>query len=140
MSQRKLICSENKTSLGQPFETYMYCTKKHCFAKKAIKDTTSHNQSIVMQCVADAVCVGTEQGLFLKLLETVNHGQRMLSDPRAPLGWSDQVSWEIRQNMFLNITLAEASQALWIPGTIFCFSKVHSLLLRVAAETIIAQP
>ena len=85
-------------------------------------------------------CVGTEQGLFLKLLETVNHGQRMLSDPRAPLGWSGQLSWEISQSLFLNITLAEASQALSIPGAIFCFSKVPFLLLRVAAETIIARP
>ena len=108
--------------------------------KKRIKDTTSHDQSIAMCGQCGVRGVGTEQGLFLKLLETVNHGQRMLSDPRAPLGWSDQVSWEIRQSMFLNITLAEASQALSIPGAIFCFSKVHSLLLRVAAETIIAQP
>ena len=145
MSQRKLICSENKASLGQPFETYRYCTKKNIVLQKRRLKTQLHTTR-ALRCVADAVCVGTEQGLFLKLLETVNHGQRMLSDP--PLGWSGQVSWEIRQNisweirqnMFLNITLAEANQALWIPGTIFCFTKVHSLLLRVAAETIIAQP
>ena len=109
------------------------------FCKKRGLKTRLHTTR-ALQCVASAVCVRMEQGLFLKLLETVNHGQRMLSDPRAPLGWSDQVSWEIRQNMFLNITLAEASQALWIPRTIFFFSKVHSLLLQVAAETIIAQP